>query len=112
MSADTIAVLMIVGMAPPATLFPIIYGFTAPWWKSLVGRALMTKAVGLALLIDITIIYNWFGDDYPLRDAVRFTVFLFILLGTWMQLIALLVERYRVRRRALGGYHEEPTRPA
>lgn len=101
MSADTIAVLLVLGMAPPATLFPIIYGITSPWSKTLVGRALMTKAVGMALLIDITLIYNWLGDDYFLRDYVRFIVFLFIFLGTWMQLSALLVELYRARRRAL-----------
>jgi hypothetical protein len=100
MSADTIAVLLIIGMAPPATLFPIIYGLTAPWWKTLLGRALMTKATGMALLIDISLIYNFLGDDYYLRDAVRITVFALIFLGTWMQLGALAVERLRARREA------------
>ena len=42
-------------IAPPATLFPILYAFR-PWYRSLIGRALMTHSVGLALLIDISLL--------------------------------------------------------
>jgi hypothetical protein len=84
-------------MAPAATLFPLLYGLTTPWWRSLIGRALMTKAVGLALLIDISLLYTWLGDDYFLRDAVRLTVYGLIFVGVWLQLTALFVEKYRAR---------------
>lgn len=98
MSADTLAVLLVIAMAPAATAFPIVYGLTSPWYRSLVGRALMTKAVGLAALIDISIVYEFMGDDYPGRDAVRLTVFSLILAGVWLQFAALMVEKYRARR--------------
>ncbi len=39
MSADMLALLLIVAAAPPATVFPLLYGLSAPWWRSLVGRA-------------------------------------------------------------------------
>jgi hypothetical protein len=97
MNADTAAVILVVGMAPAATLFPLLYGFTTPWWRSLIGRALMTKAVGLALLIDISLAYQWLGDDYFLRDVVRLTVYGLIFVGVWLQLTALFVEKYRAR---------------
>lgn len=99
MSPDKMAALLIMAAAPPATLFPLVYGFTAPWWRSLVGRALMVKAVGLALLIDVSIVYQIFGDDYPLRDAVRLGVFSLITVGVWMQFGALMHEKFTVHRR-------------
>ena len=98
MSADLVAVLLVLCMAPAATLFPILYGFTTPWWTSLVGRALMFTSTGLALLVDISLVYQWLGDDYFLRDVVRLTVYSVILTGVWMQLAALLVEKYRARK--------------
>lgn len=98
MSADTAAVLLILVAAPAATAFPIVYGLTSPWYRSLLGRALMTKAVGLALLIDISLIYQWLGDDYFLRNVVRLTVYSLIAAGVWMQCTALVVEKVRARR--------------
>lgn len=99
MSVDTIAVLLILAAAPAATLFPIVYGFTSPWHRSLIGRALMTKAVGLALLIDISLLYKWLGDDYAARDIVRLTVYGLITAGVWLQFAALMVEKFGHARR-------------
>ena len=98
MSADTAAILLVLAAAPAQTLFPIIYGVSSPWYRSLLGRALMTKAVALALLIDISLVYNWLGDDYAARDVVRLTVFALIAAGAWMQLAALILEKYHGRR--------------
>ena len=99
MSADAMAVTLVALMAFPATMFPIIFGLTGPWWRTLVGRALMTKSVGLALLIDISLLYTIFGDDYAARDAVRLGVYGFILAGVWLQFIALVVEKRRALRK-------------
>lgn len=96
MSPDAIAVVLIAAASIPATLFPLVYGFTSPWWRTPIGRALMVKAVGLALLIDISLVYNFFGDDYAARDAVRLGVFSLITVGVWMQFLALMREKWRV----------------
>lgn len=98
MSADTIAVMLILIAAPAQTLFALIYGFASPWWRSLIGRALLTKALGLALLIDISLLYQWLGDDYALRDVVRISVYTLIACGAWLQLTALLAEKVKGRR--------------
>lgn len=84
--------------APAQTGFAIIYGFGSPWWRSLLGRALFTKALALALLIDISLLYQWLGDDYALRDVVRLSVYTLIAVGAWMQLVALLKEKFQGRR--------------
>lgn len=99
MTADLVAFLLIAAMALPVTVYWFVYTFTMPWWKSVVGRALWTKATGMALLIDISLTYQIFGDDYFLRDAVRLTVFSIILVGLWLQLGALLHEKRRAGSR-------------
>jgi hypothetical protein len=96
-STDVAALALVLVAAPAQTLFAIIYGLWSPWWRSLIGRALFTKAIALALLIDISLLYQWLGDDYYLRDAVRICVFLLIAVGSWMQLVALLKEKYQGR---------------
>lgn len=95
MSVDLAAVLLVLIAAPAQTAFVFYYGFTSPWWRSLIGRALMTKAVGLALLIDISLIYNWLGDAYAARDVVRLSVFALIAVGAWLQLAAFIAEKHR-----------------
>lgn len=105
MSVDDVAVLLILAAAPPQTAFAIIYGLGSPWWRSPVGRALFTKALGLALLIDISLIYHWLGDNYALRDVVRLTVYSVIVVGAWLQFGALIHEKrigHRDRFRHVG----------
>lgn len=100
MSADTAAVLLVIAAAPAATLFPFCYAWIARgvWWRTPIGRALMTSSTALALLIDISLVYKAFGDDYVLRDAVRLTVFALVALGAWLKLGALLYEHRQSKR--------------
>lgn len=100
---DTIAVLLIVAAAPAQTAFVILYGVGSPWWRSVVGRALFTKALALALLIDISVAYHFLGDNYALREVVRLSVFALIAIGTWLQLGALIYERRRRGRDRFAG---------
>lgn len=86
---DSIATALIIIAAPAATMFPIVYWFR-PWRQSQIGRALMVKATGMALLIDITIAYYAFGDDYPFRHLVRVIIYGLITLGIWWQFLAML----------------------
>lgn len=97
MSADTAAIILIALAAPAATLFPFCFAYISRgvWWRNPAGRALMTSSTGLALLIDISLAYQWLGDDYFLRDAVRLTVFTIIAAGAWQKLYALLQESWR-----------------
>lgn len=98
MSADALALWLIIAAAPPATLFPFCFAYISRgiWWRNPAGRALMTSSTGLALLIDISLVYQWLGDDYALRDVVRLTVFAIIAAGAWQKLYALLRASWRV----------------
>lgn len=100
MSADTVSLLLIVVAAPPLTMFVPYYAWVARglWWRNPAGRALMVSTSGLALLVDISLLYAVFGDDYPLRDVVRLTVYAWIALGSWLKFGALVYESRHRRR--------------
>jgi hypothetical protein len=119
-SIDTWAVVLVVGMAFPATAFPILYA-TRPWYRSLLGRALMTKAIGLALLIDLAVAHHFglLGDS----GITRLVVYSLVFLGLWQQLIALCLIIWRAwrdrrtstalgRRRDAGGAFADDDRPS
>lgn len=85
---NAIAIGLVFGMVIPATAYPILYGLRTQWYKSAVGRALFIQSVGFMLLIDISSLYQIFGDNYPGRDQVKLLVFLIILGGLWYVLLA------------------------
>lgn len=97
MSVDVVALLLVLAIAPAITLFSILYTLTSPWYRSMAGWALWWSSSGLALLVDISLVYQWLGDNYALRDVVRLSVFTWILIGAWLKLIALLREKWRAR---------------
>lgn len=101
MSADTAAFLLIALAAPPLTMFVPYYAWVArhSWWRNPAGRALMVSTSGLALLVDISLLYQVLGDDYRYRDAVRLTVYTWIVVGAWLKFGALV---YESRRRSDG----------
>lgn len=97
-TADKFALVLLVGIAIVYTWFAFRYSFLARWWRTLIGRALFTSSWGMALLVNISLLYQFFGDNYALRDAVRLTVFSIILAGGAGKVIAFEVERYRDRK--------------
>lgn len=96
-TADHIALIMIWLSAPAQTLFVLIYGTRSPWWRSLLGRALFTKALALALLLDLSL-WTRIHPTWPWQLETTLVVIGLVLVGSWMQLSALLVERWRVSR--------------
>lgn len=90
MTSDTAAFLLLCVAAIPCTLFPLVFGLTSPWYRSLIGRALLVKSVGLAMLVDISLAYRIFGAEYQGRDVIRIGVFALITVGAWMQFIAII----------------------
>lgn len=94
MIANVIATVLVILAAIPATIFPLLYS-RSPWRETLIGRALMTSTVGLALLVDISLLYKVFGDEYFARDVVRLVVYFIITAGAYLNLWALLGARRR-----------------
>lgn len=100
MSADLVCLLLVIGMAPPLTLFPFVYAWVARgiWWRVSAGRAIMISTTSLAALVDVTLAYAVWGDDYALRDVVRISVFSGVFLGAWLKFGSLISESRKGRR--------------
>lgn len=93
MTADTAALLLIIAGAIAQNLFLVGLAFTTRWRRSLAGWALFTECLGLVLLLDLTLLYKWLGDDYALRDVVRLTVFAIIAAAPWLWLASLVQDK-------------------
>ena len=102
-TADKIALALLVGIAVVYTWFAVRYTILSPWWRSRIGRALVVSSWGMALLVNISLLYQFFGDDYALRDVVRLTVFSLVFLGGAGKVYAFEVERHRKRHNAGDG---------
>lgn len=101
---DVISLLVLTTVIP-TNLF-VIYYARLDWRASAVGRALMVKATGVALLVDLAVVSRFFGDSYPGRDPVRLTVFTILAVGLWYQFLVLLQTR-RAFRRDVGRHGEQ-----
>lgn len=97
-SAERVVEWLVYGTAPPATLFALIYGLTTPWWRSLIGRALLVSSTALALLVDLALLFQWLGPEYLGRSYVRVTVFGLVCLGAWLKFAALVGMKIDSRR--------------
>ena len=101
--ADAVAIGLVLAIAPFATAFAVVYMLTRPWWTTAIGRAMLVSSLSLALLVDIALLYQWLGDNYALRDAVRLTVYTLILCGAIFKSWALFAPswlRSRANRRS------------
>lgn len=90
--------------APAQTAFVLIYGsgIWSKWWRSLIGRALFTKSLGLALLLDLSLVGEWVGP-YPHQAEVGLAVVALVTIGAYLQLAALLNDMQTARRNPRSG---------
>jgi hypothetical protein len=89
---------LVYAAAVPQTLFVLGYGTRSRWWASLIGRALFTKALALAMLLDLSVFADIFGYDYPHREQITLVILILIFAGSAMQLLAWIKQRRRARR--------------
>jgi hypothetical protein len=91
--------------APPAVLFPVLY-LRSPWRSSAVGKAVMTLAVALAVILTQGTIRDAGWATPPLWiNAVLYPCLAFAL---WRQLLVLLrLQRRRSDRKRNGDPAEE-----
>lgn len=95
---EVVSTVFIIGTAVTATPFAIIYGFRSPWWQTPIGLAMLASSAALALLVDVTLLYRVFGDDYPLRETVLVFVLAMVFEGAAFKMAALAKERWWPRR--------------
>lgn len=78
---DAIFALLVYLAAVPANLFVLVYFLRRQWFRSPFGWALMSQALGIAILLDFSALYQAFGPDYFGRDAVRIGGMIYVLGG-------------------------------
>lgn len=55
----TLGKIVLVMAAITTTMFPILYAFV-PWWRSFLGRSVMAQSLALCLVIDLSVLFNFF----------------------------------------------------
>lgn len=101
MNAAELTLRLIEIAAPGQTLFVLLYGFGSPWWRSPTGRAIFTKGVSLALILDLSVAAHYLEHLPPWVGPV---VLGLTAVGVYMQLGALLHERRRAGADRFGRY--------
>lgn len=78
----------------------IVLWATMPWRRSWIGRALMTKSLGLAavLTVQIWFIHQPLGS-MELRVKIAIALFILLCVGVWFQVFALAHEMYRKKKK-------------
>lgn len=94
---EVVSTIFVLGTALTATPFAIIYGLRSPWWQTTIGLAMLASSSALALLVDVSLLYKVFGDDYPLRETVLVFVLALVFQGSAFKLAALVKERWSGR---------------
>lgn len=87
-TADHLIYWLLIAASPAVNLYPLIYAFR-PWRSTPQGRALMLKALGNMVVIDVILAFQLFGD-YPGRDIIRVAGFGLFCAGVWYLLFTLL----------------------
>lgn len=97
MTAEDWSLVLVWVAFPAANLFPILYMISASWWGTWAGRAVVVSKIGLAALVDASVLFRIHGGDYPGRTQVILVAFSLIVIGTYMYLFAFIREQYLER---------------
>lgn len=86
--SDTIVLVLFLAAGVAVNAYVALY-LTRPWWTTNAGRALMVKAWGNVILIDLALATLIFGEDYPGRAVIRVIGMAAFTTGVWYLLIVL-----------------------
>lgn len=89
------AVWQVVCMVPAVTALPFIYHVRQEWWANRYGRVMMTLLVGLALLVNFAVTFQ-FVPDFPGKGWIKVGVY-FVLLAAFWWLAILMARTPRAR---------------
>ena len=97
MSTEDWGVVLITLAGTASTAALILYGFFAPWYKSVIGRARVTAELGFVVLLDLALYIHWTHWIPP--DRLVLAIYALIAVGAWMWLGAVVHEQFLKRRR-------------
>lgn len=90
MTSQNASLVLLWFACPPATVFVLVYGFFQPWFRSWSGRALFVSSTGLALLLNINLLFRLTDWALLAREGwVRNLVYVLITAGAYLMLAAL-----------------------
>lgn len=89
---------MVLGCLATVTAYMVVYGLATRWYRSDVGRPLMIKAAGLALMLTYSALFYFLGPDYAARDYLRTFGITVLLAGLVYAFVAMVRELRRGRR--------------
>lgn len=92
---------VLIAMLLPANYFPIFYTVAFRWWNAHLGRALFTKAFGLAIVLDTALMVKYLGGEAWAAE-IRFVAYSLVLVGMWYQSIVMTQIRIAADRREKG----------
>lgn len=69
--------------------YVLIYATRTKWWRNWIGWALLTKAVGIAILLGFTAAFQVFGPDYAFRNQIRDVGITVVVVGFSLALVAM-----------------------
>lgn len=82
------------------TAFPIMYAFS-PWYKSPIGRALMTQAIAFMLAIDMTLVAQfWQPDDIIILFWINAIILSFVAIATGWLTVTMVKANYMKHQRS------------
>lgn len=84
---DTLRTVTLATAALGQTVFVLLF-VNIPWWKTFLGRAIFSNALMLTVVMDFFIIGRVL--DFSRNDAVYLTLYFFLSLGVWAQVVAFL----------------------
>lgn len=86
---------MVLGSLVAVFTYMAIYGTATRWYRFQVGRALMMKAAGLALMLTYSALFYFLGPDYAARDYLRTIGVTVLFFGLVYALVAMVRELRR-----------------
>lgn len=86
--SDIIVLCLFLAAGVAVNAYVLVY-LTRPWWTTNAGRALMVKAWGNVILVDLALATLILGEDYPGRGVIRVIGMAAFTVGVWYLLIVL-----------------------
>jgi hypothetical protein len=93
-----VGVVILAATIIPGTFVPIFYGTQFPWKQFLEGKAVLISSTGLALLIDLAMLFRVIPIPLPVMLVIADAVYLVIFVGVMYKAVALIRNWRRSRR--------------
>lgn len=97
-----IGVVIVILLTIPANAVPIFYALKFPWRQFDEGKAVMISTIGLALLVDLALVFRVVPLPLWSRVVIADIVYTVILAGSTYKLVVLIRNWRRSRREAVG----------